>query len=249
MSLKRPYIVGISVPGYLHLKTAQPCQDACAYEVDDNRFCIIAVADGLGSASLSHIGSQLAVQRAVLTASHLIASDPSALSSIPLRMIESAREALIEKANEDALNLSDLATTLIVAVFDRQNLYCAQIGDGAIVIRSQGELKLLSFPTNSEYANEVIPITTEEYTDYLTINQFSGHIDCVSVFTDGCQRASLKKTIDGYEPFEGFFNPVFSFALGISDVTEAMAELEEFLLSAKISEHSEDDKTLVLAVL
>ncbi len=165
-------------------------------------------------------------------------------------MIEGAKLCLLRKAEEEGVKISDLATTLIVAAFDKNNLHSAQIGDGAIVIQSEGLLQLISCSLHSEYANEVTPITSDDFLDYLIeANVVDSKIDCLAVFTDGCQRASLKKGIDGYMPFEGFFNPVFNFASNITDIEKGNREIEEFLLSQKMTEHSEDDKTIVLAVM
>lgn len=248
--VKRPYIVGLSVPGYLHQKEGLPCQDACAYQIKDERWCFIAVADGLGSAALSHVGSRLAVESAINIALDLISSNSLLLPSIPIKMIEAAQFSILRKAEEEGIKISDMATTLIAVAFDNNNLFSAQIGDGAIVIQTEGLLKIVSYSSHSEYANEVIPITSDDSFDYLIeANMVDSKIDCLAVFTDGCQRASLKKGIDGYMPFEGFFKPVFHFASNITDIEKGNKEIEEFLLSQKMTEHSEDDKTIVLAVM
>jgi predicted FMN-binding regulatory protein PaiB len=68
-------------------------------------------------------------------------------------------------------------------------------------------------------------------------------------FTDGLQRAALKKSAEGYSPFNGFCEPIFSFASEVSDIGEAEVEIAQLLSSKKLSDNSEDDKTLVIAVL
>ncbi|MCX8069402.1 MAG: protein phosphatase 2C domain-containing protein [Thermodesulfovibrionales bacterium] len=249
LGLNKPYILGLSVAGSFHLKEGLPCQDACAYKIYDGRIGFIAVADGLGSASLSHIGARLSVESAIKKASELIYTNPFLLREIPLKMIESARLCLKNKAEELGIEVSDLATTLITVIFDNNSLRSAQIGDGAIVVQSEGQLEIISYSSHSEYANEVIPVTSDEYLDYLIEAHFDSNLDCIAVFTDGCQRASLKKVANGYLPFDGFFRPVFTFASNIDSLEKGNKELGDFLLSQKMSEHSEDDKTLVLAVI
>jgi hypothetical protein len=252
LSIAAPYIFGASVTGSLHLQGNLPCQDAYCHDFMPNDFGLIAVADGLGSAKLSDLGSRIAVEAAVCAAKKLLlnfSSDDPDLSEIPIKMLYAARESLEETALKEGFQLSDMATTLIAVLFNRNRIYTAQIGDGAVVAQAAGALVLLSGPANSEYANEVTPITCSTWLSNLCTGEILSGAEYLAVFTDGCQRASLLKTIEGYEPFERFFHPVFSYAAGIDNIEKSELELSEFLSSEKISEYSEDDKTLVLAVL
>lgn len=247
-----PYILGVSVTGSLHSKEGLPCQDACLYEIISDEFGIIAVADGLGSAPFADLGSRLAVEAAVSYAKNLLMDCPEDgldMSEIPINMLHAARQCLEGKALEEGFKLTDVATTLITVLFYRDSVYAAQIGDGAVVAKTDGALALLCGPSNSEYANEVTPVTCSTWESNLSFAEVSSGAEHIAVFTDGCQRAALLKTVDGYTPFEKFFNPVFSYADEADDLGGSELELGEFLLSEKISEYSEDDKTLVLAVL
>jgi len=247
-----PYIFGASVSGSLHLQEGLPCQDAYCYELVSDDFGVIAVADGLGSAPFSDLGSRLSVDAAVCAAKSLLlgtSSDKLDLSEIPVRMLQAARECLEETALIDDFQLGDMATTLIAVLFNSHCIYTAQIGDGAVVAQVAGSLVLLSGPVHSEYANEVTPITCNTWQANLSRAEACSGAEYLAVFTDGCQRASLRKTVEGYEPFERFFHPVFSYAAGMDNIEKGELELSEFLASEKISEYSEDDKTLVLAVL
>lgn len=252
MALAPPYIFGSSVTGSLHIQGGLPCQDAYRYALISDDFGVIAVADGLGSVPLSELGARLAVEAAVETAKNIL--DDSSInrpdfSEIPVKMVQAARESLEDTALREGVRLHDMATTLISVIFSRECIYAAQIGDGAVVARVNGSLVLISGPMNSEYANEVIPITCSTWQTNIATAVSGPGAEYVAVFTDGCQRAALLKTAEGYEPFEKFFNPVFSFSSAIENLETAEQELGEFLSSEKISEYSDDDKTLVLAVL
>ncbi len=219
--------------------------------VSDN-LGLIAVADGLGSVPLSDLGSRLSVEAAVDAAKSLLLNTPIDeidIAGVPLKMMQAARDSLDETSLREGIQLSDMATTLIAVLFHKDCIYTAQIGDGAVVARVDRSLVLISQPSNSEYANEVTPITCSSWRDSLASAEARSGVEYIAVFTDGCQRAALMKTADGYEPFEKFFNPVFSFATEIDNIYDGEQELREFLSSKKISEYSEDDKTLVLAVL
>ncbi|MBF0506183.1 MAG: protein phosphatase 2C domain-containing protein [Nitrospirae bacterium] len=252
MAIVPPYIFGATVIGSLHIQEGLPCQDACLYQIVSEDCGVIAVADGLGSVPLSDLGSRLSVEAAVAVAKNILwhtSGDELDLSEIPIKMMQAARESLEETALREGFRLSDMATTLITLLFCKDRIYTAQIGDGAVVARIDGSLVLLSGPLDSEYANEVTPITCSDWQANISSAEACSGAEYLAVFTDGCQRSTLLKTADGYEPFEKFFNPVFSYAAEIDDLEKGKQELSEFLSSDKISEYSEDDKTLVLAVL
>jgi hypothetical protein len=65
----------------------------------------------------------------------------------------------------------------------------------------------------------------------------------VALFTDGLERLALHfATKTSYQPF---FAPLFKFA---TDLNATEADLAGFLASERICSHTDDDKTLVLAV-
>jgi len=61
------------------------------------------------------------------------------------------------------------------------------------------------------------------------------------------QHAALRKEAGRLAAHEGFFGPLFSFVRDAPD--DAEDQLRRLLEGPKISEHSDDDKTLVLALL
>ncbi len=142
-----------------------------------------------------------------------------------------------------------MACTLIVAILTGRQFAVAHIGDGAVVGEVSGLLSLISSPAESEYTNEVVPLTSREWQDSLRIASGESSIRGIAVFTDGCQRAAFRKVEDALVPFERFFTPVFNYARQISDAAAGAREIAELLASAKLCEHSDDDKTLVVGVI
>ncbi|MBF0338470.1 MAG: protein phosphatase 2C domain-containing protein [Nitrospirae bacterium] len=249
-ALKPPYIFGASVIGPLHVPMGIPCQDACAYEVFKD-IGLIAVADGLGSAPKSDIGSRQAVDAAIEAAKqHLVANDNGehSLGELTGKMILSAREQIEKTAEKDGYKLRDLATTLIVSAFVGGSVSIAHIGDGAVIAKTDKGLILASAPEESEYANEVVPLTSNKWNEHTHTSSIK-NASFIALFTDGCQRAALKKSPLGYEPFNGFFDPVCSYAIKIEEIESANEEIKALLSSPKMNEHSDDDKTLVIAIL
>lgn len=247
-----PYIFGASVIGPLHIQKNILCQDACAYEFSPFGWGAIAVADGLGSASKSEIGAKTAVGAAIQAIKAIIEGkmkEEINLHDTAREAVNFARKELEEKAIEEQCNLRDLATTLIVVIILENNIAVAHIGDGAVVAKKDEGLILVSGPGESEYVNEVVPLTSKGWEEFLKIIPRVSDIEYVAVFTDGCQRAALRKIQNDLEPYNRFFAPLFSYAKELDDLSMGEQDIRDLLASQKISEHSEDDKTLVISVL
>ena len=97
--------------------------------------------------------------------------------------------------------------------------------------------------------NEVTPLTAADLDADLQTNEVSGRVTAVAAFTDGCQRAGLERRHGRLEPFPSFFGPVFYFAGNATSRITAEQELLSFLSSTKMRNSSEDDKTMLVAVL
>lgn len=250
-----PYIFGASVPGSSHIRYNIPCQDAFAYCTSSNieipNFGIIAIADGLGSAKNSDTGAKIAVESVIQRAKDILEKNIS--EHIDLNFIEDmvafARNKLELKANEERCGIDEFACTIIVIIINNDNILIAHIGDGAVVGKKDNSTILLSGPEESEYANEVTPLTVTEWKSSLRTKLISD-IECIAAFTDGCQRAVLQKSQIDLIPYNGFFDPLFSYAHEIfNDKNQAEKDIEEFLSSQRMDDISNDDKTLIVAIL
>lgn len=160
-----------------------------------------------------------------------------------------ARAALEDLAVREDWPLRDLACTILVLVATAQEIATAHVGDGAVVALTGDGLEIASAPGESEYCNEVVPLTSPDWREALRVGVRSADVRGVAVFTDGCQRVALRKTAAGYEPHDGFLAPVFSYAAELADLAEGTAEIGNLLASAKLAAVSEDDKTLVIGIL
>lgn len=249
--LATPYFFGASVIGPLHVQLAMPCQDSLAFKTIDEDFAVAAIADGLGSASKADLGADLAVKIAVESVERAIKAAPESvdIENLAKDAAIAARRALEKRAETEQCSLRDLACTLLVAITLKDAVAAAHIGDGALVIDTDSGLHLSSGPGESEYANEVTPLTSRDWEKSLKSTPAVCGVNGIALFTDGCQRAGLKKADNGYTPFEGFFRPLFTYAAQIDDLEQANQDIHDLLASDKLSEHSEDDKTLILGIL
>ena len=194
------------------------------------------MSDGLGSAKKSEIGAKEAVETAVQTWKTIISEkngEEIDYEQVLKEIISSSRKALEKRAKEDKCDLDDLACTLIVALSYKDNLYIAHIGDGGVVAKSDQGLLIASDPGESEYINEVVPLTSKSWKIHLRITEKIPDIECVAIFTDGCQRASLLKTQLGLQPYDQFFNPLFHYARKLEDLYEGEEQIRKFLSSPK----------------
>lgn len=243
-------LFGGAVIGPLHVAHATPCQDACAFEALAGGAGVIAVADGLGSVEKSELGSRYAVDAALAAArTALEGAAPAAdLAAVARSGVEAARRRLEALAGEVGFPLRELGCTLMVAVFKGGRLGVAHVGDGAVVARAKDGLALVSGPGDSEYANEVVPLTSSEWEGDVRVSMLEGGVTGVAAFTDGCQRAALRRSAQGLAAHERFFAPIFGFADELQDLEEGDREVRALLSSAKVCDNSDDDKTLVVAV-
>lgn len=238
-------IVGASAIGQGHVHTGLPCQDDFAWAERDNAF-VIAVADGLGSASRSDIGAAFATEAAATRA----LSDPD--EEPPIAAFEgmrAAREALDRLAAADEHPVHDLACTLMVVVAGPSGVGIAHIGDGAVVGVIGEATHVLSPPAASEYLNVVDPLTAPDWENRTRVVSCLPGLEALALFTDGCQHAALRRSGTRHDAHPGFFDPLFAFVRTKVATSDANSALERLLAGSKMGEHSDDDKTLVLAVL
>jgi hypothetical protein len=249
--LTPPYLIGASVIGPLHIQRDIPCQDACSFEFLPDNAIAIAVCDGLGSASKSEVGAQVASQAVIADLKVSVTSDitDNELGSIIKNAIDNARKSLEAKSAELQCELRDLACTVIAVIVKEGAAIAAHIGDGAVVAKNSVGLEFISQPGESEYTNEVVPLTSKHWEESLRISPIFTGVECIAVFTDGCQKAAFCKTEEGKKPFAGFFVPIFSYARELTDTDQGNQEIAALLASSKMSDSSEDDKTLVIAVI
>ncbi len=247
-------VFGGKCMGDLHVKLQTHCQDSFEHKVLPSGRVLIAVADGLGSAAKSEIGSDLAVKTAVAEYAAISKDSPPAdladFKETAKKTLEACRKAIETKADAEKAQPRDLACTLILVLCGEGRVWVAHVGDGAVVARIEGNLDVVSASGDSEYANEVTPLTSkawENEVEYKTLEK----VEAVAVFTDGCQRAAFAKRGGELTAHEKFFNPLFNFAqkLDASEAAKGRTELEALLGSPKICENSDDDKTLVIAVV
>ena len=155
--------VQCAVQGRGHIKTNTPCQDK-TYHICENDVDVIALADGAGSAEMSHYGAELVTKRVceLFVKQFDIYYGESDGVTIKRVIIGYLVEELERFAKEFNCELSDLASTLLVVAVHNDKFIILHIGDGVIGYVKNDELKIASHPENGEFVNTTIFVTSKD---------------------------------------------------------------------------------------
>ncbi|MBW3589140.1 MAG: protein phosphatase 2C domain-containing protein [Actinobacteria bacterium] len=240
----RPSALAVSVAGPGHIVEGRECEDASGCDIVGSHV-LVAVSDGLGSVPRGGEGAELAVAASLRAGREFIAETVLFdLDELVWEMTIGARRAL-EAATADP---RELACTLIVCAGHGTAVATAHIGDGAVVGAHSEDLFVVSTPGHSEYVNEVEHLGQKNWLSALRIS-IRDPVSGFAAFTDGLQRAALKRIEDRWTPFAGFLDPLFQHFTSRDDHEQLRKEIERLLSGARLSEHSEDDKSLAFGLL
>lgn len=251
MNLKSWRYTGQSVAGTSHHKSGTPCQDSHCIEIIDN-ILIATVSDGAGSAKHSEIGSELTAKEAIafIRQWKTIPDNEEEWKIRADELIRFLRDKLISKADEINCHPKDLAATFLLAVVSETAIAGIQIGDGGIVygIENEDDLQMLIQPERSEYINETVFLTSENFEAGLKIAYVQGDVERIALFSDGLQMLALNMKTLPARPHQPFFKPLFQFLQKTESETERSRQLGDFLQSPRVCSRTDDDKTLIVAI-
>jgi Protein phosphatase 2C len=241
-------VMGASVSGAAHRRTQMPCQDAHGYQVLSGGVLALAAADGAGSASLSEVGAQTAVKAAL----HSLSCGALPLPDLALKQAaEAALMAVEQWAEEMQSPPRELASTLILCLVSANGAHALQIGDGACVLRIANEsgsaLMALTAPSHGEYLNETTFLVSPGAIETASLQHIEGMVTGAALFTDGLQNIALDA--QSSTPHAPFFDPLFRFVDTAACSESAQSQLVTFLESPRLANRTDDDLTLLLAVL
>lgn len=153
-----------AVVGAAHLRTSppKPCQDAAL--ADTGKRALAILADGAGSAAVSHIGATAVVagvRRLCRTLESDLAtaldteSEPAGLAeTIAQRIVTHAKGILDDLAEMHMRGPEDFRCTLLVWLYGRQRALWLKVGDGALVAEKDGECQCIGPVGKGEFANQ-----------------------------------------------------------------------------------------------
>lgn len=187
---------GCSVVGPGHQQDNQPNQDALLVQGIGRGWCV-AVCDGLGSRQLSHKGSKLAA-RLIRSAIRRPKTADCSAKDISLGLQKTWLHAVKQ-------NSSPYETTCLWASVDSSGLLkSAQIGDGLLLVRSEGKFSVIT-PERSGFGNQTKTLSQAQPSDWVFIETaLSQPGDGVLLMTDGISDDLFP------EQLEPFFNVVYT---------------------------------------
>lgn len=245
-----------SVRGISHVRRDTRIQDAkrcfeAKTSAESSVFCAV-VSDGAGSASHGGEGASLICRTIAENLRSYFAAGSAGLPSeeVVWDWVDEARDKIAVAASRRELTPRDFAATLVMAVTTGSQTFTAHIGDGAIVGRRvfDQEWQLLSASENGEYASTTF-FLTDPGTPRLRTSIADSPIDALFLFSDGIENQVLD-AVSG-EPYANFFTPMarpFEKSETFGRDHKLSERLSTYLDSEKFAEHTDDDKTLIIAV-
>jgi hypothetical protein len=245
-------VVGAAVRGVSHERLNLPCQDAQGCRVLPGGILLAVVADGAGTAAFSDQGAQAAVEETLRALETALdggrPANPGEWEDLLASAFYSARQVVIDLAERAGESPREYACTLAGVVAGENGLVAGQIGDGAVVGRNlNDELFTVTRLQRGEYANETHFLIEEDALVTAEIEYIDRPVGALAVMSDGLIRLALK--MPSQDPHVPFFQPLFRFATAEAGAEGAAEKLEAFLGSSRVNDRTDDDKSLVLAVL
>lgn len=185
---------GATVIGPAHIQDQLPNQDALLVSGVSGGYCI-SVADGLGSRSLSHLGSAAAVNLARQNVR-------TAYKDNALEVSLTMHRAWLSFFNND---YKKHETTCLWAYVDSKGQgKTGQVGDGLILLRSNGIFKIISRQREG-FGNQTITLSQAKDainwdTDHFSLNKLG---DGIVLMTDGISDDLIP------EELEAFFDALY----------------------------------------
>lgn len=266
-----------SVIGNMHVQMNLPCQDSCAYESLNENWGVAVVCDGAGSATHSHLGSEMTAKLSLKYFSELVTiqgwheADEFPSETIwkgsAVVALRKVREGLGKLAEAEKVKINALGSTVIVVVHSPKGLLIAHIGDGRAGYSNGTEWKSSIEPFQGAEANETVFITSDiwnedEIHQYARTHIIKDKVVAFTLLSDGCEKSSFEvnifnsrknKFFDLNKPFPKFFEPNVKGLKMLRKEGKTQEEINQlwsgFLTNGTAQFKTEtDDKTMILGV-
>lgn len=233
--------------GTSHTRNGGRLEDAYAVSImhDNNLFAV--VADGAGSAEYGVYGAWLVCR--VLTVrfrewfrENTILPNDELLTD----WIGELRDHIAAIADRKGSTRRQFASTLAAIVITPGETLSLNIGDSAIVARSNDAWEVLSWPESGEYAATTY-FVSDDPKPRLNIIRHHQDYDAFALFSDGIGDLALSHAEQAASPqfFDPMLRPVDN-ASGTGQLLDLSKKLGAYLSGSAVCERTDDDKTLIL---
>lgn len=152
----------MSIIGTAHqAKKDGVCQDASDVVLLKNGWVVASIADGLGSAKKSEVGSTTAVKAVLsfVSENHPDKWHEESLMSLLRTAYHKALKTIRTLSEENQDELCDYDTTLTTVIYNGTNVVYGHAGDGGIIaLSSYGDYSVLTEAQKGEAFNETSPL-------------------------------------------------------------------------------------------
>ena len=177
---------GFSQQGRSHVDKGVVCQDYHKIILLKNGWCVLIVADGVGSAKYSEYGSEIATETVAQYCKDNVVFDMNAQQLIEM-LKQAYRMALLkvhQHCDKVKGNIEDYDTTLTTAIYTGQDIYYGHAGDGGIIVRDfYGNYEMITNPQKGADGISVRPLRSGE--DSWEFGRTEKKVMAVLLATDG----------------------------------------------------------------
>ncbi|MDL0087867.1 PP2C family serine/threonine-protein phosphatase [Campylobacter gastrosuis] len=182
------------VAGRAHVAKNLPSQDKTS-SLFKNGVSVVSLADGAGSARLSHFGADIVTDKIC----EILASSFDELfndneSDVKRQILSVLLETLHQKVDELKCDLKDLTSTLLAIGVKDDRFIMLHIGDGVIGYTKNGDIYVLSTPQNGEFINETTFLSSKNAIDEMRVKrELLNGIDGFLLLSDGAEHSLYHK--------------------------------------------------------
>lgn len=243
----------LSIQGTSHAAVDKVCQDAGDIIKLKNGWIAAVIADGVGSAEYSEIGSSVAVKSIIDYINNLDLKEWSIdeLCETLKNAYKNTLNIIFKIAEEVGNPIKDYDTTLTTAIYNGHQIVYGHVGDGGIITLSDnGEYSQLTMVQKGEEFNCVEPLRSEELWEF----GFSEDNICAfSMFTDGiydvvCPWLLANETQKVYVNYIRLFMDMNIINTETDEDFEKLKVNAERFLTSDFNSNITDDKTVAVVV-
>ncbi len=257
------YQYGFSQIGPYHVEKGIPCQDSHAlrpfsflHNGGKVEGMVAGVADGLGSASHSQIGSSVAVETAVtycvsfLEAQGNLVQSEKEMCSMIEASFQTALNAVTARSEELGIPLAQFDTTMDLVVYVQGSVFYGHVGDSGILLQNHaGRYSPLTKPDQDD-RGRVFPLVFQDHWQFGVADPALGAIASVLLCTDGMWdiffptllRREAEPLYVAQARFFMDFQDLGYLSYPAEEVAKAMYDYVENIDKSKVN----DDKTVVV---
>ncbi len=190
------HFLSCEVIGRGHEKKEIPCQDK-TYKFQYNGVSVIALADGAGSAKMSHFGASRItefISKDLAERFDLYFNDKDGVN-VKKTLIASLKNELNDLSQDLSCEINDLASTLLFVAVKDDFFIIGHIGDGVIGYLKNHELRVATHPCNGEFTNSTVFVTSNNVLNHFQLlkGKRNGNINGFVMFSDGTENVLYDK--------------------------------------------------------